>query len=63
MMRDKIMIQKAEKGFCIKVEYVPLSGGSYFFNGHINERMEPEAAFALIRAAIHNISALKEAGR
>jgi hypothetical protein len=63
MTHDKIMIQKAEEGFRVKVEYVPCGDSFYRFNGYIGERMEPEAAFALIRGAIRNIRALKEAGQ
>ena len=59
MASNIITVRTREEGFSIMAKYNPLGKqGTFFFNGHIDEHVNLESAFAQIRGVIGDIHAL-----
>jgi hypothetical protein len=59
MLTSNITVRTVEKEFSITIKQRPCAGrATYFFDGHIDDTMNLEEAFRLIREAIGKITAL-----
>jgi hypothetical protein len=59
MLTSNITVRTVEEGFSITVKQTPIAKRmTYFFNGHIDDTVNLEEAFRLIREAIGKIAAL-----